>query len=308
MSGANLRKFILFDANGRELALTPQSNVPAELVDSNGLNLDLTDQSNVPVALRDATGAELELIGGEIVPVREVPEDRGTVILPFTKETGTTKLTISPAINTYDIEVTSAAFAIPGAHVRIIDEVANRFYFGEVLSAVGNVVTLDTPIDYAYKTNSDVVFARKEIAVNGSVSPQTFVAKLGPSKPSVIYVTRIIFTCITATQVALPLFGDLPKLTRGLVVRKTGASQNNIMNVKSNEELVNIAFDFEVFEATNPAQGVHGFSIRLTFGGENKMDATIKLAQGDNLEVVVQDDLTGLDSLHVTLEGNITQV
>lgn len=30
MSGANLRKFILFDANGRELALTSESNVPAE--------------------------------------------------------------------------------------------------------------------------------------------------------------------------------------------------------------------------------------------------------------------------------------
>ncbi len=52
MSGANLRKFILYDANGRELALTSESNVPAALVDKNGLELELRPPGNVPADSR----------------------------------------------------------------------------------------------------------------------------------------------------------------------------------------------------------------------------------------------------------------
>ena len=40
MSGANLRKFILFDQNGRELDLTTNSNVPVEIKNADGVAVD----------------------------------------------------------------------------------------------------------------------------------------------------------------------------------------------------------------------------------------------------------------------------
>jgi hypothetical protein len=117
-----------------------------------------------------------------------------------------------------------------------------------------------------------------------------------------------MITCIADTAINLLLFGDLPKLTNGIALRVVRPlSQSNIFNLKNNEEIVNVSFDFQTFQGINPAQGVDGFSSRLTFGGESKMGTVIELEQDDNIEMVIQDDLSGLVRLIVTVEGNIVQ-
>ncbi len=69
MSGSALRKFILFDANGRELELTTENNVPVAIKDANGLDLELTALSNIPVELLDSNGLNLDLDLNSNVPV-----------------------------------------------------------------------------------------------------------------------------------------------------------------------------------------------------------------------------------------------
>jgi hypothetical protein len=289
MSGANLRKFILFDRNDRELELTPQSNMPVELVDSNGF--------------------ELEMFADGSVPVRSVPQSTPAIILPFVHPLGTTTLAAIAVIDAYDVAVTSAAGMVVGQHFRIIDDTADRFYFGEIVNIVGTTITLDTQIDFAYGSGAEVTFSNKNLAVDGSGTPVTFQARTGNlSITSTVNVTRLLLTGITDTAASLPLFGDLPKLTRGVAIRLvTPTSKRNILNIKNNEEIVNLAFDFTIFESVNPAQGVDGFSSRLTFGGESKIGTVLQIAQNDNLEVIVQDDLSGLVRFIVTLEGNIVQ-
>lgn len=299
----------LKDANGLEYELTPQKNAPVALKDANGRDLELTTEDNVPVTLKDKNGLELEMFADGSVPVRSVPQSTPTIILPFVQPLGATTLAAQAVVDAYDVIVTSAVGMVIGQHFRIIDDTDDKFYFGEIVNIVGTTITLDTQIDFAYESGAEVTFSNKNLNVDGSVTPVSFKARTGNlSIPAVINITRILFTCITDTAVSLPLFGDLPKLTRGLalrVVRPT--SKRNILNVKNNEEIVNLAFDFTVFESINPAQGVDGFSSRLTFGGENKMGTVLQMAQDDNLEFLVQDDLTGLTRLIVTLEGNIVQ-
>lgn len=300
----------IVDSNGLNLDLTALSNVPVEVLDSNGLNLDLTTESNVPVALKDKNGLELEMFADGSVPVRNVPQSTPTIILPFVFQVGSTTLAVTAVINTYTVTVTSAVGLVIGQHFRIVDDINDKFYFGEIISILGVVITMDTQLDFAYEAGSEVTFSNKNMNVDGSVTPVIFKARTGNlSIPSFVNITRIIFTCLTDGPVNLLLFGDLPKLTRGIsmrIVRPT--TQTNIFNLKNNEEIVNIAFDFTVFQGINPAQGVDGFTSRLTFGGESKMGTVIKMAQDDNLEFIIQDDLTGLIRFIATFEGNIVQV
>lgn len=280
-----------------------------KIFDNNGRDLLLTGQSNVPVALKDKNGLELEMFADGSVPVRSVPQSTPTIILPFVDQIGATTLAMTATIDTYTVTVTSAVGLVVGQHFRIVDDVNDKFYFGEIVSILGVVITLDTQIDFAYEAGSEVTYSNKNMNVNGSISPVIFKARTGNlSIPSVVNITRILFTCITDTAVNLLLFGDLPKLARGIALRVVRPTeQTNILNVKNNEEIVNVAFDFQAFQGINPAQGVDGFSSRLTFGGENKMGTVIRMEQNDNLQFIVQDDLTDLIRLYITFEGNIVQ-
>lgn len=242
--------------------------------------------------------------------VKTQPHDISTpaILLPFAQVLGTTTLDVEAVQNAYTISVDSVVGMVVGQHLRIVDPTANRFYAGTILTIADPIITLDSPIDYAYAVGAEVTFSNTDLAVNGSVSPVIFRTRTGTlSVASRVDVTRLLMTCITDTPVTLPAFGDLSALTNGLALRITrNGVQNNILNVKSNQEIINLAYDFQVFRSTNPAQGVDGFSSRLTFAGHNKIGAALRIRQDENIELLVQDNLTGLLSLKIIFEGHIT--
>jgi len=51
----------IVDANGRNLELTTESNLPVEVVDSTGKNLDLTDNSNIPIEVFNFDGQVVDV-------------------------------------------------------------------------------------------------------------------------------------------------------------------------------------------------------------------------------------------------------
>lgn len=61
-------------------------------------------------------------------------------------------------------------------------------------------------------------------------------------------------------------------------------------------------FDFDIQSAIGQQQD--GFTGRLTFGGQSKMGVVIRLNQGEDLQMLVQDDLSTLDSLSIICEGH----
>lgn len=229
------------------------------------------------------------------------------VIAPFAEELGSTTLASDAVKDSYTITVTSAAAATVGDHVRIIDVVNDRFFIGQVLVITGTVITLDRPLDFAYASGSQVIWANINMAVNGSVTPVVFKLRLGT--PSVSFetdITRIMITCMCSTAVDLSAFGNIANgLTRGLVLRKVNAVTNNIFNVKRNADIAALAYDWTPYTATNPAQGLDGFTTRLTFAGQNKLGVALRVGPDGNLEVVVQDDLTSLVYLTVIGEGHV---
>ena len=64
-------------------------------------------------------------------------------------------------------------------------------------------------------------------------------------------------------------------------------------------------YDLNIYEAAK--QGANGFIARLTFAGQDKMGVAIRLAINEDMEIIVQDDLSSLLKLTVVAEGSIVQ-
>ena len=231
------------------------------------------------------------------------------LITEFAKINNTTALTDLAVLDARTIVVDTTTGFIDGAHIVITNGAAGRYcVFHQVGAVATNTVTLDRPIDFAYPATSQVAVGTHEMSVNGAVTPVIFSVRAGDIPGGIdleVDITRVIFKCICATAVDLTTFGDLAKLTNGLVLRRVDGTYSNIFNVKDNGELAGIMYDFEVAQATNPQQGVDGFTGRLTFGGQNKIGVVIRIGAGEDLQLIVQDDLTGLTSFEVIAEGHV---
>lgn len=213
------------------------------------------------------------------------------------------------SIGDFTVTLTDATGFVEGGYIIITDTVENRFYVGKVLAVNANVITIDTPLDFAFPLGSSISVGSTNLAVDGSLTPQSFTIRSESNPTPISYdITRLIFSCTTDDPVDLSKFGDIVGgITKGLVARKIDGETRNIFNVKTNKEFAALMFDFDIFSATNPAQGQNGFLGRLTFAGQSKIGVAIRLEQGENLEFIVQDDLSQITLLEITTEGHVVE-
>ena len=229
------------------------------------------------------------------------------IIVNFNRIDASTTLKDTVAIGDTSIVLTSATGADVGDYLIIFNPDLLRFYKGIILSIDTDTMFLDTPLDVAYPAGSFVDLTTTNMAVDGSVTTQIFgVRGVSPSPIGIaVDITRIIVQCQTATAVDLSKFGDLAALTNGLVLRKRDGRYFNIFNIKTNGELAALGYDWTPYLATNPQQGQDGFLFRLTFAGMNKLGVAIRLRPGEDLQFLVQDDLSGITVLEITAEGHV---
>lgn len=254
----------------------------------------------------DATVIATESNGG--VPVNIQDQTTRPVIAKFNQVQVSTTLAQPAVKGGYDIVVVSAAGIAVGYYIILFEPSTENFSFYTVLAIVGTTITLDTPVDFAYGAGTYVDAAITNLNLDGSVTPQAFGVRGLGSPPGVdleVDITRLIFKGITDGAASLALFGDLPRLDRGLVLRKRNAIVENIFNVKDNGEFAGIMYDWEIVTVANPIQGVNGFYGRLTFAGQNKIGVTVRLAPEEDLELLIQDDLTDLALFEIMAQGHV---
>ena len=267
------------------------------------------------VLLTDDEGKIMTLEPNGSVPVTLQDQTTPVIIVPLSRLEQQTTSNGAVAIDDYTITLTSVTGVSAGKLLTIFDPASIRFaYFFVVGAPVGNVVTIDSPMPFAFPSGSYVDIGDINMAVDGSVTPVVFGVRnnAGAVPPPGIDlsmdVTRVMTSGLCDTAVSLNKFGDLPRLTNGICLRKRDGEIYNIYNVKDNEGIAGIAFDFNVYASTNPAQGIDGFQSRLTFAGQNKMGVTVRLAINEDLELIVQDDLTDLITLKMVAEGSLVQL
>lgn len=241
------------------------------------------------------------------------------IIAKFNRVTNQTTLASNGAIGDTSIVVTSATGIVVGSYIILFNPAVVKFMFATVTNIGGApTIVLDTPLDFAFPSGTFVDAAVTDLSTaNGSLgSPITFGLR-GTGAPLgvdlAVDITRIIFSCVATSAVDLTTFCNFTRLINGLVLRRRNDVYENIFNVKDNGEIAGIMFDFNVTQATNPAQGEDGFVSRLTFAGTSKIGVAIRLPIGDDLELIIQDDLVTAQSgqtitlLEIVAEGHIVE-
>ena len=223
-----------------------------------------------------------------------------------------TTTAVDAALDDTSITLTDATGISAGQYFGLFGD--SSFYFGTVTATPGgNVIDIDTPLDFAFEAGSFFRPLNRNIAVDGSVTPVTF-SVFGPGGSGVaadftIDLTRIIGVMITPALVDLSRFGHIiGGLDNGIVLRHTNGVYQNIWNIKQNKEFVSLAFDVDFFAATNPVQGVDGLSFRSTFAGQAKHGVAVRLSPGERLDLIVQDDLSSISSFEIQAQGHVVEV
>jgi hypothetical protein len=250
----------------------------------------------------------LEFNGG--VPANLQDQTTRSIIVKFNEVQNSSTLDIPAVKGAYTIKPVSTTGFVDGRYIILFDPASVNFSFYRQIGApAAGVVTLDTPIDFAYPEGTFIDAAITDMSVNGSGTPRVFGLRGTGAPPGVditVDITSITIQCMTVTAVSLVEFGDLTALERGLVLRKRNNVIENIFNVKSNNELSGI-MQFEPIVASNPGQGIDGFRAELIFAGQENIGVAIRLPIGEDLEVLNQDLLTGLTILEITAKGHILQ-
>ena len=159
-------------------------------------------------------------------------------------------------------------------------------------------------IDFEYQIGDQVSAGSVNMNVDGSVTPKIFrIRAPDPGIPVIGDITRIILIMETTTAPEWNLFGDRAVLANGIVLRKTDGSYQNIFTVKDNSEFAAIMYDLDFLDFTRFAS--YGVKGRLTFAGQNKIGVAIRLDIGEDLELIIQDDLTSLIKFTVLAEGHV---
>lgn len=219
-----------------------------------------------------------------------------------------TETTLASATSKDDltITVTDATGFLAGQYLTIYNADDNRVFFSYILSVSVNDVTLDTPLDFEFSIGSFVSVGNSNMAVNGSVTPVVFGIRnpTGTDIPLSYDVTRLMFKCLTNGTVDLSKFGDIAGgITRGLVARKIDGTYRNIFNVKTNGDFKNLMYDIDIQLASGNQQD--GFTGRFTFA---RLGSVLRLEKDEDLQFIVQDDLSTLDSFKIIAEGSEVKV
>jgi len=166
-------------------------------------------------------------------------------------------------------------------------------------------------LDFTFDAGDPVVPLTRDLNVDGSGSTQTFAIRAGgPTTDITIDITRIILNIITTDPSKLSEFGNIVGgLTYGIVLRRVNGDTRNVWNVKQNEDFSVLAYDVTYLDQVKQ-NDLNGLVTRMTFAGQEKHGVAIRLMPGDQLQLLVQDDLRFVTSQIVKFQimgqGHIT--
>lgn len=243
------------------------------------------------------------------LPVYVQDQTTGVLDLPFLQIISNPTLAVDTVIDSRAITLVAGHGAAVGNIIELSDNTNGSWFMqARILSISTNVLTIDTPINRIYSVGATTAVLSSDIMrVNGSVSPVKFEVKpLSTQKGDIV---RLICTITDNADMDFETFGGLPALTNGIVlrVRNQDGTHRNIANFKTNGDIERYSFD-TAFEVNNGG-GIRSFSARMTWGGQSKHGVVVRLdgSLGESLELIIQDNLTGLASMSWMAQGSELQ-
>jgi len=225
----------------------------------------------------------------------------------FQNTATTTTLAVATVGDGTEYQITVASSVGFSVNDRIfIDTSIDEVTLPIIKAIAGNVITLDRRLDKAHAIGDSVTKVITNMASQAGTlaSPQSY--KLAPMSGEVWHITRLLLSITHNTAGDLGLFGDLAALTNGVVLRVYVSGQfGTLTNWKTSADIKDDMYDVD-FDSRSSGGGTYGTSGRGTFknaGSIVRLDGTL----GDYIEILVQDDITGLLSFQVKFQGHPEQ-
>lgn len=222
----------------------------------------------------------------------------------FHRDKSTTALTNPVAIGATSATLNSVAGIVVGDYLYFFQPDGSWVSAFHVVNLPGgNVVDLDMPFDLAYAAGSVVIVSTHELNVNGSVTPVVHHITPLINNPIDITQVRIAITC--AGDPDDSMFGDIVGgLANGIQFRKvTNGVYTNIGSIKTNG-MLGLFGQIEYHDKAGG--GAFGVRVRIYLAGQQNRGVVIRVNYGDEVQLVVQDNLTTLTSFNAIITGHLT--
>lgn len=214
------------------------------------------------------------------------------------------------------LEVTQGDFDVtwePGHSIVIGDVIeartAENYVQTEVINQVGDVSTVNIPFSRDFPIGVTVDVGNPNLNVLGStVAIRVF--RIAPSALQEVDITKIMISLEDATAMDFSTFGSISGgLITGCALRYLNGDGTftNLFNWRTNGELIDRAFD-HVFES-KVGGGNFGFVAESTWSGSENRGVSIRLngALGEELELIVMDDITTQTRFKAIAQGHVVQ-
>jgi hypothetical protein len=250
-----------------------------------------------PLAPADTQGA---------LNIHDLDNHRRILVAPFTqRDSVVDTLAVAASVGDTAVTVTNGAQFTVGQEVFI--EEGNVYQPGTVVITLisVNILTLDRPLDSAYTTSATVEVVNTNLVTTtpGSLgAPQIFCLRPPPGgDQSVWHIDRLLISATSASALDDSKFVSINPLPNGLTMRELKSQNFTLNNWKTNSEMRLSFYDISYVDKTGG--GLNGMSGRYTF---KRVDTIVEIdgSQGEELQLLVQDDLTGITSLKVTAQGH----
>ena len=253
-----------------------------------------------PVSVESVGDSHALLVHNEDIDV--------TLVNQLAHEHTATNTTPTAAIAAGDtgFTLTSATGFAIGNRLLITENTNTEDHLPEITNLVVAVVTLDGPIDVAYTTAATITKVVTDMAVSGSLaSPVSYIVR--PHSSVIWHLTRLNFTMTHGTQGTDDAFGDLTALANGVVVRqKVNGVYTTMTNWKANQVFKEDMYDVTYTDKAGPS--LFGTSGRWSYRQRTHTVIRLDGSTSDELEVLIQDNLTGLTSFNINLQGHVDEI
>ena len=176
-----------------------------------------------------------------------------------------------------------------------------------------NVLTLDQQLDYVYPSGAagaHLYWGTDELVSTTGTVANPVIARMHNLGMGVKWDISVVNLHIEEGAVmADGTFGNLTKLTNGCMFRKISPSGvfpfYNSVNIKDNHTIIEYADRVNVSAKAGGGTN-HGLTAKKHLGTDSHTGAIIRIDPDelDQIQFLIQDNLTGIESLHVTYEGS----
>lgn len=220
-------------------------------------------------------------------------------------DSATENPTVAIVAGDYVVLVASTAGFVAGtSHIVIRDVNGDVFehHFEVIAITADTSITLNRPIDNDYPVTAslEVVVMHMNSVVGSLVAPIIYSVK--PPSNQIWHLTRLILSVTDQSAMDDALFGGVSALTNGVVLLENRTTNKTFTSWTTNAEMKEDMYDVH-YSLKAPA-GFYGLVARWTFknaGVAVRLDGSL----GDSLNIMIQDDLTALDSFTAKIQGHI---